>query len=360
MAGWDGEWTLWVAPCAVSGGGVSAPGGGAAGALAPGGGGAAGAGVWGAGREVAAELALHFQRGQDAWRAVQYREQAAENAAAAARLPRGASRSSPRALTLLATLPETPARAQQELALQLALGLALIAIKGQAAPEVEQTYARVRALCAQVGETPQVVQMLRGLLVPFDPGGVVHGAGTGGTARAAGAAHGQATDLLTAHSALGFTVFLLGDYDAAQTHCAQGIAQLDPSTQRAQAVRHGYAPGVFCLSTAANTLWCLGFPAQAGQRSQEALALAQALKHPHSLAFAHLWRLPTSAPPRGAGGPGPGRRPADPGDGAGVSALCGVRHVLAGAGHWPGRASRRRAWRRCTRGWPPWWPWGVS
>ena len=76
-------------------------------------------------------------------------------------------------------------------------------------------------------------------------------------------------DLLTAHSALGFTAFLLGDYEAAQTHCTQGIALLDPTTQRDQAVRYGYAPGVFCLSTAANTLWCLGFPAQAGQRSQE-------------------------------------------------------------------------------------------
>ena len=45
---------------------------------------------------------------------------------------------------------------------------------------------------------------------------------------------------------------------------------------------------MFCLSTAANTLWCLGFPARAGQRSQEALALAQALEHPRSLAFVHL------------------------------------------------------------------------
>jgi predicted ATPase len=36
----------------------------------------------------------------------------------------------------------------------------------------------------------------------------------------------------------------------------------------------------------AHTLWCLGYPAQAMRRSQEALALAQALAHPHSLAFA--------------------------------------------------------------------------
>ena len=46
------------------------------------------------------------------------------------------------------------------------------------------------------------------------------------------------------------------------------------------------APGVRCLAFAANTLWCLGFPTQALQRNQEALAQAQALAHPHSLAFA--------------------------------------------------------------------------
>jgi predicted ATPase len=49
-------------------------------------------------------------------------------------------------LTLLARLPETPARLQQELGLQSTLGLALTATSGMAAPEVEQTYARLRLL----------------------------------------------------------------------------------------------------------------------------------------------------------------------------------------------------------------------
>jgi predicted ATPase len=56
-----------------------------------------------------------------------------------------------RGLELLTTLPDTPVRAQQELELQIALGPALMATKGQAAPEVEQTYARARALCVQIG-----------------------------------------------------------------------------------------------------------------------------------------------------------------------------------------------------------------
>src|SRR5262249_35729071 len=66
-------------------------------------------------------------------------------------------------LALLTTLPETLARAQQDLDLQLALGAALAATKGSPASEVEQTYARARALCAQMDETPQIFPALRGL-----------------------------------------------------------------------------------------------------------------------------------------------------------------------------------------------------
>jgi predicted ATPase len=43
---------------------------------------------------------------------------------------------------------------------------------------------------------------------------------------------------------------------------------------------------VECLYFTAQTLWCLGYPDQALQRSQEALTLAQELSHPYSLAFA--------------------------------------------------------------------------
>ena len=68
-----------------------------------------------------------------------------------------------RGLTLLETQPETPARAQRELDLQLALGPALMAARGWAAPEVEQTYARARVLCAQVRKTAQLFPALRGL-----------------------------------------------------------------------------------------------------------------------------------------------------------------------------------------------------
>ena len=67
------------------------------------------------------------------------------------------------ALALLRTLPPTPARAQQELLVQTTLGPALMALKGQAAPEVEHAYARARELCQQLGEPPQLFPVLLGL-----------------------------------------------------------------------------------------------------------------------------------------------------------------------------------------------------
>jgi class 3 adenylate cyclase/predicted ATPase len=190
-------------------------------------------------------------------------------------------------LALLATLPEMLARSQQELDLQIALGPALIATKGYGAPEVEQTYARARALCQQVGETPQLFPALRGLCLFYSTRGALPTARELGEQLYRLAQHeAMPTHLLEAHDALWTTLFYLGEYAAAQTHLEQGIALIDPTTHRALALRQGEAPGVRCLALAALTLWCLGYPTQAVQGCQEALALARELAHPYSLAMA--------------------------------------------------------------------------
>jgi class 3 adenylate cyclase/DNA-binding winged helix-turn-helix (wHTH) protein len=66
-------------------------------------------------------------------------------------------------LEALQTLPETPERTLQELGLQTTLGFSLTATRGYAAAAVEQTYARARALCQQIGDTPQLFPLLWGL-----------------------------------------------------------------------------------------------------------------------------------------------------------------------------------------------------
>jgi hypothetical protein len=94
---------------------------------------------------------------------------------------------------------------------------------------------------------------------------------------------------LEAHEALGGTFFMLGEYTAARTHYEQVSALIDPAAQRTLALYHDVELEVKSLAVVANMLWCLGAPAQAVRRGQEALALAQTLAHPLSLAHTQHW-----------------------------------------------------------------------
>jgi predicted ATPase len=64
-------------------------------------------------------------------------------------------------LEVVKTLSASRNCARQELDLRTALGRALMATKGYAAPEVEDVYARARELCQQIGDTPELFHMLR-------------------------------------------------------------------------------------------------------------------------------------------------------------------------------------------------------
>ena len=189
-----------------------------------------------------------------------------------------------RGLDVLKTLPDTPERAQQELDLQTTLGPALMVTKGMGAPEVLQAYARARELCQQVGETPQLCQVLWGLWVFYLMRMELQTARELGEHLLSLAQQvGDPALLLNAHYALGNTLNYLGELTTAQAHFAQGITLYDRQQHRSHA---GLDPGVACIYYAAVTLWWLGYPDQALQRSHEALTLAQELAHPFSLANA--------------------------------------------------------------------------
>jgi tetratricopeptide (TPR) repeat protein len=230
-------------------------------------------------------LAHHYTEANFMAQAIPYWQRAGQRA-----LERSASLEAiehlTRGLDVLKTLPDTPMRVQQELDLQTTIGPALMMVKGYAAPEVF-TPTRGRALCQQVGKTPQLFQVLRGLwnfyLLRMELQ----------TARELGEhllTLAQQVDdpalRLEAHRALGNTLNYLGEFAAAQAHFAQGTALYDPQQHHAHAFRYGEDPGVVCRAYAGVTLWWLGYPDQALQRSHEALTLAQQLAHPYSLGYA--------------------------------------------------------------------------
>src|SRR5215475_11537139 len=68
-----------------------------------------------------------------------------------------------KALQLLNVLPETPERIKQEIDIQLALGIPLIAVRGYTAAETREAFSRARTLCLRLGNIPEYFQALFGL-----------------------------------------------------------------------------------------------------------------------------------------------------------------------------------------------------
>ena len=111
-------------------------------------------------------LAHHYSRSGNTVKAVDYLHRAGQQAVERSAYAEAVSHLTT-ALDLLTTLPESRARSQQELVVQMTLGMALRVTKGQAAPEVERLYTRARELCEQVGEPPQLFRVLWGLWLVY-------------------------------------------------------------------------------------------------------------------------------------------------------------------------------------------------
>jgi len=229
-----------------------------------------------------AQLAHHYSRSDNVSKAVEYLGRAGQQA-----LQRSAHAdaigSLTAALDLLQKLSDSAERIQRELLLQLALGPALIAVKGWAASEVERAYTRTRELCERLGDPPELFPALLGLWAVYYLRGELPKAYelAEQLLRRAQGAHAPAL-LLLAHLALGDTSLSMGEFLLAREHLEMANSRYD--RERPMAI--GHDPGVNCLSYIAHTLWTLGYPDQALKKGDEAVALAQALSHSLSLAFA--------------------------------------------------------------------------
>jgi predicted ATPase len=235
---------------------------------------------------LAAGLAELFEVGRDPERAADYYLLATENAARlfahheAVALAR-------RGVAVLQTLPDTPERARRELPLHVTLGVQLQVSQGYAAPEAEAIYARARALCEAVQEAPPLFRVLWGLwMFYFVRSELRKSLELAEQLFALAQKAGDPAQLLQAYQAFVVSFRNLGDSSAAREHMERGIALYDRRRHGSHTDVYGQDPAVVCLAFGAVALWVLGYPAQAVQRSQEAVALAEELGQPSSLALA--------------------------------------------------------------------------
>jgi len=192
-------------------------------------------------------------------------------------------------IELLKVLADTskPELIKIEIALQIALGNALIATKGYADPEVGKTFNRARVLCLQENDSPQLVQVLTGLARFHIVRTELLKTHELGEQLLCQAQHNQdAVLFLSAHQLLGTALWFMGKLESAQEQFEQGITYYDPQQHRSYIRLIDEDQGVICLSYTAWNLWILGYPDRALNLCHKALTLARNLSHPLSLVFA--------------------------------------------------------------------------
>ena len=239
--------------------------------------------------EIAAELAMHFERGRDYKRAIHYLKQGAENAIRrfAYQEAVGLAR---HAIDLLNKLPDTRESINEALCLHLTLGVPLIAIEGYASPNVGMVYMKAHELYEQLGDTPDVSEVLWGLWTFEMLSAELE------TARRIAEQFLRLSErlpypglALRGHWALEITFTHCGHFELALDHYEKALALYDPAQHRDDSFLYALNPGVAMPCFAAWSLWCLGLPEQAVARIQEAVTRARELREPQGLAHAFFF-----------------------------------------------------------------------
>jgi len=199
-----------------------------------------------------------------------------------------------RALSLIASLPATPALRRGQINLQVALITPLIHVKGYAAPETRAAAERARLLIEQaeaLGEPPEDPLLLFSVLYGFWVANYVAFNSDAMHELAAQflalAEKQEATGpLLHAHRHMGITLLLTGNIAEGQTHLDRAIALYDPIEHRPLATRFGQDAAVSILCYRSHALWFLGHPEAALIDSDKALSDAREIGQAATLMYA--------------------------------------------------------------------------
>jgi class 3 adenylate cyclase/DNA-binding winged helix-turn-helix (wHTH) protein/tetratricopeptide (TPR) repeat protein len=185
-----------------------------------------------------------------------------------------------RGLALLEEMPESDARQQLDLDLNLTLGPICMVTQGVTAPEVERVYQRASRLCDERTQVSQRFAILRGLHHMYRTQGHLQRARECAEQLLALAqVTRDETMLLEAQMSLGMVLVALGEFAVALDHLDQGLTYREAATYPLLPdISHPAMGGLFYSGFA---LWYLGYPEQAQARVHEGLEMAQHLLYPH-------------------------------------------------------------------------------
>jgi class 3 adenylate cyclase/predicted ATPase len=186
-------------------------------------------------------------------------------------------------LDLVSDLTDSSAREEQELDLQIALGNALMATKGYAAPESGEAFARARDLCERLNRPSRLGPVLEGQFSFHLGRGELEGAKHHAEEiRHLGEALNDAMWRCIGSMSAGHAHFFLGRFTDARAYEENALSLWDPMYRPFLARQDPYVGMRMRLS---RTLLCLGYVDQARLRREEGLAEARQLS-PYTRAYA--------------------------------------------------------------------------
>jgi predicted ATPase len=237
---------------------------------------------------IAARMAVLYETARDFAASAKHFFTAAQRAVALFAF-REALSLAERGLDGVLALPMGPERLQLELGLQMIRGLALRSVKGWAAPEIESTFTRARALCQQLGDPPELFPVLWNLtffnMIRGDVALVREQTIT--LMRQAEQSRQQAY-LMAVHHVAGVSAEFAGDFPESHRLLERARELHDPAAHETYTKTFGIDPGMVARAMSGRPLWALGYPDRAIARGHETIALGRAQRQPVTFVFALL------------------------------------------------------------------------
>jgi serine/threonine protein kinase/tetratricopeptide (TPR) repeat protein len=237
---------------------------------------------------VAGRVALLFETARDFAASAQHYYAAAQNAIGLFAF-REALSLAERGLAAVKALPPGPEAKQLELGLQMAKGVALRSTSGWATLELEETFARSRQICRELGDPPATFPVLWAItLFHLIRGNLVECRQRADELMAKAGETGNPAFLMAAHHMAGVSREFLGDM-VESTRLLERARELHVASEHAAYVAmYGIDPGMIARAMSGRPLWALGYPDKALERGRETLAIARTQREPLTGCFAML------------------------------------------------------------------------
>jgi serine/threonine protein kinase/tetratricopeptide (TPR) repeat protein len=235
--------------------------------------------------EIASELAPLFEAARDLSRAAQYCGMAARHATELF-ASREAVALATRGVAHLDALPETREIQEQKLSLCVILGNSLIATKGYASEEVLATYTRASELAEALQDTATLISVLYGQWANKFVAAVSR---EHELSRFLEHAAGNEDRILVGYRLAGWDALCSGALADAREYYERSIAIYRPERHRHLAFSFGHEPGQAVHICQALTLWLLGDPDTADKHCAIGMRLANEVQHANSRGYALIF-----------------------------------------------------------------------